>query len=993
MADVGVRLVVIGLSEFRRDITSAQGDIRGLESEIRNLSGTSSQIGQQLTTLGNTIAGVGRSMTLFITTPIIGMGTALEAMGIKFEDGFAGITKTVGGLATGFDEIQAAAKEKLGITVTTMDEARDAAAKLGMKFGDLTPMGEEVKQQFRDLAKTIPLATDQLLHLGELVGALGVNKDEIAAVTKNVAELGITTDVSAEDAAVGLIKFGNIIHGTSLDVADFTHRAGSALVDLGNKSVSTEGEILDVTLRLAAAGQKAKLTEPEILAWGTTLSDLGIQAELGGSALSRVFNAMTLSVANGGDELKLFAQITGKTTEQFQHDFRENASSAMLDFVQKFYAAIQAGKITEDMLKGTSLAGIRVIDVFGRMGNASSLFTKNLAIANEGWSQNVALEDEAEKKINTTASQIQILKNTIQDLGVTLFDLTKDKIAGAIKMIQDLIATLQKLTPEQQKMIITVLLIAAAIGPVLVVLGGFIAALGVIITAVTSLLTPIGLLVALVLAMGLAFATAIPVLIQSQQAKQIFADLKDIFTQVVGFVTTALVPSFERLQATVSGNLMNALDKFANWFHEHKEEIVQTLDTIATIGAGAFNALANIIFTFVVPAFNTIVGILGTFWSIVMQLSDFIGTKFNVNLGGAADIIKNLVLGALTSFSKWFAENKEPIVGTLETILTVAQTVFGSIKQTVVDDVLPQLKVAFETISKTFGDTGITWQTVAQVISAVIIALGALIVGVLTGIAPVLQAWAMGWQYIIDGVKNIILGFQTWFKGVTDVVMGILTLDFPRVLQGFKEEWDGVWTAVEGIAQVVAGLVIQILGGLLGFIGGFITGVIDFFTNLSDTLVGHSIIPDMVNSMIQWWNKLTDPFQRVFNTITNAMNAFKEKVNGLVTTVKNSVDKMIDDMHRLLSSITSSPTLTVQHPFEAFEEYLKATEFKFNLNMGNASSAASKLNTVHQSTISNSNTSIDRSIRFGDISGVPMSNEVDLADLLTQRMQAVGGRP
>lgn len=1369
MADIGVRLVVLGLAEFRRGISSAQGDVRSLEGEIRGVSNSAANVGTSITRIGTTIAGFGRDLSLFVTLPIVAAGTALETMGIKFEDGFAGITKTVDGLAVGFDEIKQQAAETLGITVTNMEEARAAAEKLGMEFGDLTTVGQAVKKQFEDLAETVPLPFDDLLHLGELVGALGVNKDQIAEVTKTIAQLGITTDISAEDAGVGLIKWGNIMHGTALNVEDFVHRAGSALVDLGNKSVSTEGEILDLTLRIAAAGQRAQLTEPEILAWGTTLADLGINAELGGSAFSRVLNSMSISVATMSGDIDFFAKITGKSTEQFARDFKENAGAAMLDFVQKFQLAIATGQVTEDMLKGTALAGIRAIDVFGRLGGASDLYNKNLAIANEGWSQNIALEDEAAKKTNTMASQLIILKNTFAVLGDTINNLVKDDFKAFIDMIKNLIAQFVAMPAEQQKMILLMVGIAAAIGPVLIIIGSLIAAIGVIITALTAVSIPLLLIGGMVLALGAAFASTIPQLLSGGEAattvKKIFDDLSFIIDEMADGLQFDLGTHIKAVADLFSGILLKALKDFSTWLSDNRENIIHFTDAVILLITDGMTALGNIINTVVLPVLESVgivIGgvilslgdlyfafqdglrsiqpfldvmnriattnlaydfgilsnlvstlaedfgilvtavksldlgkmfgdsdILSTFAGLVAHMQEFAGgliqsaalgikefargfveqlapkiqesgpqivaifesiktlisainplfeamgklltalfgntdmkelgkafgdiaaTNLSNFLAGLSlfidmltsaviiltsviglvtqlvtfvssiptkfEAVKNSVVGFFTGIKDSITKTVEDITNTFEQIIGIPDKIaasatskasdvstaftdmFLSVKDSIMEvvssigeDIAGKINNAKEAIGSTFSTLfDSAKETVQTAIESVKTAIDKKIAEIKEGIhqffldllgqdildrlatvpgkleemfsvisgktsskllevktsvttsftdliaqitaklnefllsieLPLSQAvlsfvgkfleirdgvfaaveeliltvttrLTALWDQvtiIFDSIKNdvankitefrdraillynefstavqqIFAAIGLWFEqkyteiktvilakinefreaaiglytqfmsqlhAVVDPIVDWFTGLFDRIKKSVTDRVqqlkDGVNKILTDLKNLANNIMDAMADAIINTVRDLVNGVLDWFDNLYEEVVGHSIVPDMVAAVIKSFNSLIEPINSVFNKIKTALDLFSAKLTSVVSKVKSSVDTMISDLRRLLASITSSPTLTIQHPFEAFEDYLKNADFSFNMNMGNIDGATSALNgaTSHSTSISTNDNS--KKISIGNITGVPMRNEIDLADLLTQRLEA-----
>ena len=176
---------------------------------------------------------------------------------------------------------------------------------------------DELAMAFRNMAKEIPTSVNEINRVGEAAGQLGIELENIEAFTKTMLELGVATNLSAEQAATSLARLANI---TQLPQTEFD-KLGSTIVALGNNLATTEAEIVNMGLRLAGAGSVIGLTEAQILSLAGALSSVGIRAESGGTAFTRVMLEMNNAVSNAGFELEAFAAIAGTTVEDFSKSF------------------------------------------------------------------------------------------------------------------------------------------------------------------------------------------------------------------------------------------------------------------------------------------------------------------------------------------------------------------------------------------------------------------------------------------------------------------------------------------------------------------------------------------------------------------------------------------------------------------------------------------------------------------------------------------------
>lgn len=441
-----------------------------LVKESKKTSNALEVQGKKLTALGQQMAYAGSRISGIITLPIIALGGFAIKTASDFESSFAGVIKTV-------------------------DATEDQLAKLSTGF--------------RELSKTIPINVNELNKIGESAGQLGVKTSSILSFTRTIADLGVTTNLSTEEAANGLARLANI---TGLPQEQFD-RLGSTIVDLGNKFAANEREILEFGLRIAGAGEVAGLTESQILAIGTSLASVGVEAEAGGTAVQKVLINMTASVAKGGKDLHNFAAIAGMSANEFKKAWAEDAGLAFTRFVEGLG---KQGKNAFAALEALDLQDQRLIRSFIALSNAGGLLRKSMNDGSKAFADNTALLTEAEKRYKTFASQVTILWNRIKDititLGTSLFPIILDLFNVAeplIKLFASIVKGFADLPTPLKIAILTFGGLVAAIGPVVYVSGVLITSWGTILTIAPKMAAAITLATGPWGIIAMAIATAI----------------------------------------------------------------------------------------------------------------------------------------------------------------------------------------------------------------------------------------------------------------------------------------------------------------------------------------------------------------------------------------------------------------------------------------------------------------------------------------------------
>lgn len=449
-------------------------------------------------TAGQKITDVGTKMTLALTTPLVLLGKSMYGAATDYESAFAGVRKT---------------------TEATEEEYQ------ALYDGMLQLSETETSVGFVDLAGIM-----------EMAGQLGVAEEELLGFTKTYADLQESTNIQGGEGAADLQRFLNLTEQSTQNVA----RVGGVIVELGNNFATTESEILAMATRMASTGDLAGFTSTEILALSAALSSAGINAEAGGSAAGKLMKSMQLAAELGADaydllggtygnavdfsyfisskenllgvaqelgvttdyveqlgqswlDMEKFAQVSGKTADQFRMDWANNPAQGMLDFFVGLGNLDASGQQSAlSMLNEMGITEIRLSNLVAAMAGNSDLYSQALQMAYDAYMQDVdvnALAVEAGKRYSTQESQNAMLENKLQNTMADFGDNLVTAFQPALDCVNGLLESFNALSETDQTKVLEVLGALALTGPLLTGVGKTVEAVGKISGGIQKIIT------------------------------------------------------------------------------------------------------------------------------------------------------------------------------------------------------------------------------------------------------------------------------------------------------------------------------------------------------------------------------------------------------------------------------------------------------------------------------------------------------------------------
>jgi TP901 family phage tail tape measure protein len=314
-------------------------------------------------------------------------------------------------------------------------------------------------------------------------------------------------------------------------------------------------------------------------------------------------------------------------------------------------------------------------------------------------------------------------------------------------------------------------------------------------------------------------------------------------------------------------------DGIGNAFNSIKEKVggvisfIKThIDDIKTAFQGFFNFLTS-----------------GNFDSSFESMKNALKNMFPNHAKTIDDIILKFVM-----FRQKVINIREALIDFGGKVMKILSPIGDMLKQTFSKIDVSAMFQAFEGIKQAIIPLLPILKGLAIVVGTVLAAAFGIVIGAINGILRALPN-LIG---VIAAVIGTIISLVTT---VLNMIVALFTGNWEKVDQSVAKLWENIKNIF-----INAGLAVWNL------VGGFIYGIIKFFINLWDTLVGHSIIPDMVNAIINWfknlWNAAKNIFSQIVSTIVSKVTNAKDRAVSIFNAIKSRISSIINGLKSIVSN-------------------------------------------------------------------------------------------
>ena len=843
---------------LQREIIATEEELKRLAKEAAEANTTLNKIesvGKTMENVGNNMASVGSSLTRNVTAPILAIGTAAVKTTADFDAEMSKVSAISGAAGKDFDDLRA--------------KAREMGAKT--KFS-----ATEAAQGFEYMAMAGWKTEDMLDGIEGIMNLAAASGEDLAATSDIVTDALTAFGLSASDSG----HFADVLAAASSNA---------------NTNVSMLGESFKYAAPVAGA--------------------LGISAEDTSIALGLMANA-GIKASQAGTALRTGLTNLSKPTKQME-TYMDKYNIAL---VQNADGSINLRETMVSLRE--KMSGLSETE---QAAAASAIFGKN---SMAGWLAIINSSDQDFDKLTSAidncdgsaeamaatmqdnlAGQITILKSALQELMIQIGDALMPTIRNLVSHIQSFVEKLQQMDEGTRNTILKLAAFAAAIGPVLLVVGKLTAGIGKGLQAISSL--------------GKGILTFV------NQAKlgvgaggKLAAAISGITAPVAAVIAVAAV-------------LTAAFVHLWNTNEEFRDKVISIWESVKAKFSEAANKITDAINSLGF-SFGDLGQAISAAWDWLCNALEPIVTAVLQAIGDTVESLIDVVSGVI-----------QVIVGLIKGFKDGDWSVFLSGIADLFTGVINGLLMPFRAIFSLFGveigkfsgDWGSVWETIKQVFETVWNGISSFFTGIWTAISTTVSsaitvvstAISNGWTAVKEfftttwnAISEVVSSAWETIKNVVQVgimVIGelfsaafqILTLPFRLIWENCKEAVFAAWEAIKQTVSTAIEAVRINLVAAWNLIWESISPIIEMIkTGISTAWEAIKTGIEMVMTAIQttltnvWnliWTLLSPIIETIKTGISTAWDGIKLAVSTAVETIKTTVTTVWNAIVSILTPI------------------------------------------------------------------------------------------
>lgn len=812
-------------------------DARDLIKGFQSAKDSVEDVGKSMQNASKSVAATGAKMSIGVTAPLIAAGKAIIGTGMAFDDSMAQVAAVSGATGDDLTKLRDVAKEMGATTRFSASEAADGLNFMAMAGWNTEQMVSGLPGVLSlaaasgaDLATTSDIVTDAMTAFGLQAKDSGKFADVLAAASSKA-----NTDVVMLGES---FKYVAPLAGTLGYSAEDTSVALGLMANSGIKA-SQAGTSLKTML--------ANLASPTKQMQGA-MDDLGI------------------SLTNSDGSMKTLDEVMGNLQTSF----------AGLDEQQQAAAAST---------------------IFGKEAMAGALSIINTSEADYNklseavYNSEGAAKTMADTMENTLGGKMRALGSAVEGVSIQFYEELLPSLNAIADKVQSAVGFIAGMSGESKRLTLVIAGIAAAIGPLLIGLGGLGFIMGGVVTAIGMMISPIGLAIAGIAALGIAVGLAMA-------RSESFRDTVMGAFSTIGSIISGIVSTI----APILQNLWTGAISGANGF----------ADSLGGKLLGVFETVKSVVMT--------VVGVIGQFVSAIVS-------GFG-SAGGSVSSLSALFLGfnpilkiammIFTQFGPQIAAGFQQIAALVVPIVTTLGTMLGQLAATIIPIVMGVVMelvaiivelggILFSTVISLLPIVMNLFNSLVPIIMMVVQQLGAIISTIVPLVANLVKSLFPAISMIAQVLMNIVTSVAPAFIAIVGLIGSALAVLLPiasSILQAIIHLVTNIIKVVLPLVGFIGGVIsaiVAVIAPIITFIAGVMSSIFQLIRPIIDVVTG--VFNTVIQVISDVWQRVMTYTGGIFISIGTLISGLSGVVSGVFNGIFGTISSIMDNVSRKITGV------------------------------------------------------------------------------------------
>lgn len=825
-------------------VTQAEADLANMEVQLRDVNAELArqkfdEYAEKAGKVGQAVQTAGQHM-MKVTTAIGGVAAASVTVAANFEQQMS--------------KVQAIS----GATAEETDKLTESARQWGR---DTKYSATEAGEAFEYMALAGWKTDDMLEGIGGILNLAAASAMDLGTASDIVTDYLTAFGLSAKDAG----KF-----------------ADEMAYAMSHSNTTTEA-LGEAYKNCAATAASMGYSVEETTAVLMTMANAGVKGGEAGTALNAIMTRLATDTKGCATELSKYG------VEVYDAQGNMNSLSSILTGVRGVW-----NNLTDEQQANLAktIAGTNQF---------SALQTIMSGLSDEAIASGMSFSDysEALQNCDGTASDMAAtmqdnllgrltqLKSKLEDVGITIGNSLMPFMEKAVAKIGELADKFASLSPQQQETILKIAGVAAAIGPLLTIVGKAISVSG-------QLSSGIGKVVGKLATMGTTASGATGGMAVLKGALAAITSPVGIAVAAIAGIT-AVVVTLWKTNEDFRNKITEIWDRIKTVFTEFGQHITDKLNSLGfdfenfgEVVKAIWEGFCNVLAPIIEGVFNNIAIIIETTLNVITGVFDFFVSLFTGDWQGCWDAVKSIFESVWNGLKEYIGNILNTIKGVVDAFLGLFGTSW--------DEVWNSIKTTFENI----------WNGIVSFFS-----------GILNGIVNTVTTV---WTAISTTVSNVWNTISTKIQTTLQTIQNIITTVWNAVSSVFTTVWTAISTTVSNVVNSIKNTITNVFNAVRTTVSNIFNNVkataTSIWNSISSTI--SNVVNSIKNTVSNVFNSVKSTVSNVFNSIkstaTSVWNAIKNAITTPINAAKNAVHNAIEAIKSKFNFSWSLPKLKLPHP-------------------------------------------------------------------------------